>query len=354
MQIIGDYYEVNKSQKHDAVLVVTPDHKVSIKASNKPSNLMYQNVDFTDVEISSRLAHTPRVVTFPDGSVFETSENDEIDQWLKGNDLKNSLGWIHYLESRLAYVFLTLVFVVIFSWGFIQFGVPSIADATAKILPNEVNQYLGKGTLTLLDESYFASSELSEARQSELLSKFNRYTNDYESLNIKVVFRHGGKVGANAFALPDGHVVFTDEMVELSKEDEELIAILGHEIGHLDRRHLLRRVIQDSLLASLVVLITGDISYASTAVIAVPALLLELAYSRQFEEEADEFALAFLNKHKIPAEHFAHIMTRLSENDELKDTDHDHGLSGNTVTEYLSSHPVTKERIKPFLIEPAI
>ena len=46
-------------------------------------------------------------------------------------------------------------------------------------------------------------------------------------------FRHGGYIDANAFALPSGIIVMTDELVELAKSDDELISVLAHEIGHV-------------------------------------------------------------------------------------------------------------------------
>ncbi len=52
---------------------------------------------------------------------------------------------------------------------------------------------------------------------------------------------NGRAVGANAFALPSGIVVMTDELVELAKTDDELVAVLAHEIGHVRGRHALRQ-----------------------------------------------------------------------------------------------------------------
>jgi len=353
MQIKGDYYEANKSQRHEVLFYIETDNRVAIKPLHVKHKNIFQNADIKEIEISPRIGQTPRSITFSDGAIFETLENDLIDQWLKQKGSHNSLAWIHNLESKLIYVITTLVFVGVFSWAFIQFGVPSIASATAKVLPIEINQQLGQGTLTLLDKSYFSPSELSASRQTQLLTQFNQYIKDYPDLNIDVVFRRGGDIGANAFALPNGQIVFTDEMVKLSEDDLELVAIFGHEIGHLEHRHLLRRLIQDSLLTSLVVLLTGDISYASTVIIALPVLLLELSYSRGFEVEADQFALEFLTKNNIEPNHFAHIMTRLSKQHENKDEAEKKNKEASVydgVSNYLSTHPVTQERIKPFLI----
>ena len=185
MQIEGDYFSANQSQRQKALLFVTTDNRVSVKSE---FNLLLQNVDVGDIDISPRLGNTPRMLSFIDGAIFETPDNNQIDQWLNSNNVRNPLGWIYKLESRFSYVLATLVFVVVFSWGFIQYGVPSIADSVAKVLPIEVNQYLGKGSLALLDKGYFSESKLSTQRQTQLLSKFDRYAEGYEDLNLNVVF----------------------------------------------------------------------------------------------------------------------------------------------------------------------
>ena len=117
--------------------------------------------------------------------------------------------------------------------------------------------------------------------------------------------------GANALTLPNGTIVFTDEMVNLAVNDHELVAILGHEIGHVVHRHILRRIIQDSTITILILFITGDVSSASSVVLALPSILLDLSYSREFEIEADDFAFDFFINNNLEPEYFAQIMRRL-------------------------------------------
>jgi Zn-dependent protease with chaperone function len=50
---------------------------------------------------------------------------------------------------------------------------------------------------------------------------------------------------ANAFALPNGRVVVTDELVELLKNDSDALrAVLLHEIGHVQHHHSIRLAAQ--------------------------------------------------------------------------------------------------------------
>ena len=130
---------------------------------------------------------------------------------------------------------------------------------------------------------------------------------------LTVLFRKGGRVGPNAFALPDGTILFTDEMVRLADHDDELVAVLAHEIGHVVHRHGLRAVIQDSLLGFALLAITGDATGSSELFLGLPVLLTQLAYSRTFEREADNYALDYLRAHNIPPIHFAHLMRRIEQ-----------------------------------------
>ena len=249
---------------------------------------------------------------------------------------------------------------------------PALASTVAEVLPQQASEHLGDGTLRLLDETFFESSTLSQQRQEKLTALFQQYTDVDADYAVNILFRKGGKrLGANAMALPDGTVIFTDELVTLAEDDRELVAIFGHEIGHLAHKHSLRRVVQDSLLTLVWVLISGDASSASSVAVAMPALLLELAYSREFEREADDFAYQFMVRHQLEPRYFAAIMSRLdaqlnasasktssteepssTEDKNLNTKDENEQVFDSNITSYLSTHPANEQRIKRFLNSP--
>lgn len=352
--IEGFFYCANSSQQQAATLIVSDEGQVSvIIAEQVPES--HEIILFRDLNISSRLGNTPRYLEFINGDRFETGDNDQIDALQKQHEQARGYRLLHVLESRFSIVLLATVVTVLFVAVFVKYGVPATASSIAQLLPESTSQYLGQGTLNILDEAVFDESELPAARQQKLIELFDGYSQSYPRYPVKVLFRKSDKIGANAMALPDGHIIFTDAMVELAQRDEELVAIFGHEVGHVVHRHLLRRVIQDSILTMLLVLITGDVSSASSVVIAVPGLLLELSYSRDFEREADDFAYQFLIDHQLAPKHFASIMQRLesSHSDQGSDSDREqksHRQGDEDYdTSYLSSHPATQERIQRFL-----
>ncbi len=162
--------------------------------------------------------------------------------------------------------------------------------------------------------------------------------NTQDEHHYQLLFRKG--VGANAFALPSGHIVVTDELIEVAEHDDEVLSVLAHEIGHVVHEHGLRSVLQSSAVALLLTAVTGDIGSASGFAAAMPIILLETNYSRKFELEADRYALDYMQTHNIDTKHFASILQKITGQDEAHEDD---------AFSYLSTHPATRERIQPFL-----
>lgn len=362
MLIDGKFYRNASSSSQLVQLHVDASGFATLKLSNADDRAIPPCCPFTELDISPRLGNTPRYIVFKNGDQFETMDNASVDKLLVSYQRSKVNRLLYQLESRILIVMIAAVLVVVFVWGFSKYGVPVIASYIAGALPAESSQYLGQGAIDIMDKTVFKPSELPSDRKQALTSLFHSYAEAYSDYSFQFSFRKGGNIGANAMALPDGHIIFTDEMVALAEDDNELLAILGHEIGHVVHRHLLRRVIQDSMLTVVLVMITGDVSSASSAVIAMPSILLELAFSREFEREADDFAYEFLIANNIQPVYFADIMQRLTLSQKELAANTKSGVKGRddkdeTLEEflpYLSTHPAMKQRIQRFKVQTAI
>ncbi|HEA26019.1 MAG TPA: M48 family metallopeptidase, partial [Ectothiorhodospiraceae bacterium] len=246
-----------------------------------------------------------------------------------------------------------LIVVLAFSWGMLKYGVPMGAKAIAYTLPQNIMQSATETTLKLLDDHYLEPSELDEAEKQRIAERFNLMSQQVEQgFNYQLQFRKGGEMlGANAFALPSGTIVMTDELVAIANNDEELLAVLAHELGHVVHRHSLRQVLQNSAISLVITYATGDIS---SLIVALPVLFVQLGYSRDFEHEADQFAYDFMQQQGIPLPGFANILEGLETahlaRREKKEQDEKSDGSTTVVDifEYLSTHPSTEERVKRF------
>jgi len=355
IRIKGNFFDGRTSRQSEAVLIAYRDGVVEIGGESSAPKCRLDQLN-----ISDRVGNIPRGIYLPDGGKFETTDNDAVDALLEQFNSHRGARFLHKLESRKRYILAALVVVVFSTWGIVRFGIPALASSVAYNLPASTSSYIAGGTLEILDQRFFKPTALNAAAQKRLQNRFETMLNgiDDQGFQFKLIFRKGGWIGANAFALPSGVIVMTDELVGLSKDDNELIAILAHEIGHVLHRHSLRNVIQSSVFAMLVIAITGDVSTSSTLVTALPTLLVEARYSQAFEKEADAYSLEYMKNHNIRPIHFRNIMLRLEQyqhdvqrgrgKDKSGKKDREIGEDEDNWVGYFSSHPPTRERIKAF------
>jgi Zn-dependent protease with chaperone function len=281
------------------------------------------------------------------GAVFESADQSALAALARRAGGRSAGGWLHRLETSYRLILASAVVVVLFIVGGLVYGVPWVSKQIAYAVPVELEHYLGDQSLDTLDRLWTRPSDLPEARQQAVHAAFAPHlaalSERYPAHRLRVELRASERIGANALALPAGIIVFSDDLVNLAEDDDELVAILAHEAGHAVHRHSLRGIVQGSLALWLIMSITGDITAASDLTSSLPALLANLSYGRDMEREADAFALQYLLEEGIDPMHFAHIMGRLEASHGLQSSE-----EGGGFKDFLSTHPPTPERIRLF------
>ena len=116
---------------------------------------------------------------------------------------------------------------------------------------------------------------------------------DEINYQIKIVEREG----PNAFALPGGFIYLTADLLDYVHSDDELAAVIAHEMGHIIHQHSIKQL-QDKqkfkLVELLTLLVTGDSTLGILSELASITILN--SYRREYEEEADLTALELLHK----------------------------------------------------------
>jgi beta-barrel assembly-enhancing protease len=136
----------------------------------------------------------------------------------------------------------------------------------------------------------------------------------------------------NAFTIPGGNIYVFSGLIKAAETPEEVAAVLAHEIGHAEKRHVVSKLIKElSITAIIAVLSGGD-----------PSMLTQIlkdvvsnTFSREQEIEADQFALELLEKATISPKNLGRFFERLNE----KNLDYDENL------ELLMTHPHNDKRI---------
>ena len=341
--IHGKWFDGRSSNQVNAVLKVYENDSWVICRSD--TNEVISKGNSCTWKVSARLANTPRHLSFSDNCSFETSDNDGVDTLLKKLRRSHWSLWVHFLESRMRYVLVAVVLFGVMVYAGVRYGIPAAANLIAFNLPEVVLDKAGEQTADILDRVVFQDSDLSSDKEQKVRRIFQPIIDKHPDLSLRVSFRMGGKLGPYAFALPNGHIVFTDEIVALSKDNNELLAVFVHEIGHVTHRHGIRLLIQDSIMSYAILALTGDASGVSELFLGLPVFLTEMGYSREFEIEADIYALNYMRSHGIPPHHFANILSRMSTSFEAEG---DSGVKSTKWTNYLSTHPTTEDRIKLF------
>lgn len=143
----------------------------------------------------------------------------------------------------------------------------------------------------------------------------------------------------NAFALPGGPVIITRGIFLTLEDEDELAGILGHEIGHIERRHH-ARFVEKQLAMNLILQIgaiflpqnlSGEILFQLGK---VSAGLLSLKFSRDQEREADESAFRLLVASNYSPDGMLRVFERFKK------------MERNRPPEWLSTHPLPETRIK--------
>ena len=330
------FFDGRTSAPREATLTITPDRSVVVAIVGIESRRVH---DLTDVRIPSRIADTPRHLLLPDGAVCEVRDNDSLDT-MRARAERDPLPagrrferLLHALDSTWRGAAAALAATAALLYSFTQWGAPMVAGVVVAATPPEVEAVIGANVLTLFDQfNIIEPSELDPNRRNELLAAFTEMKEDTGVTDTELRFYSGRRLGANAFALPGGTVVVTDELVELAEHDEEIIAVLAHELGHVEGRHVMRRLAQTSSMLVVWTAFTGDVSVAGLSIFA-PDRLLAQSYSRNFERDADRFAFDYLGQAGIPPTRLGDILRRLERMS---------GTAGMPV--WSSSHPGAEER----------
>lgn len=148
----------------------------------------------------------------------------------------------------------------------------------------------------------------------------------------------------DAFALPGGHVVVARGLLNLMQSEDELAALLGHEIAHVDRRHCVERLQYELAARKLGLSLPYEIA-------SLPIAVFHAGYNKELELEADRVGIGFAVAEGYSADGAIHLFSRFQEmfgNTQARAPTPAKEISGivlGSLGEYLRSHPPAPERI---------
>ncbi len=223
-------------------------------------------------------------------------------------------------------------------------NLPNLGDESATVLSPQMERRIGEGYYRELrrDADFLDDPEVTYYVQdlgNRLIAASPDTTLDVEFFMVK-------DPSINAFAMIGGYIGVNSGLLLAAQSESEVASVLGHELGHLIQKHLARSVSADkkismaTLALALACLLAAHSNSQLTqgcAIVgsAVP-VAQQLAYSRDFEREADRVGFDILQKGGFDVSAMPLFFERLQRAGRIYESN---------APVYVRTHPLTTERI---------
>ena len=330
MRVRGRLYEPGSSERVDAILACEQGRFHLIGADDTAG---------IDVEIrgaSERLAGVPQTLTLSTGQRFVPSE--ELPRGFLGAADSRLSRWTDWLERFSPARAAVLIAVLALGILGLRATVPIAADLAVVLVPHRAEAFIGRQAFGELDSVVFSPSRLAEPRRARIEAAAQALARQGGVDPIpELHFRDARLIGANAFAFPGGPIVITDDLVRVLEDDDRLLAVLAHEMAHVEERHGLRQVLRVGGMFVIASLVLGGDDSLLEELASIAVSTISAGYSRDFERDADAFAGRLLENTGRSASDLADALQSLLD---------DCGAVCRGDAGWLSTHPGIESRIQ--------
>lgn len=207
--------------------------------------------------------------------------------------------------------------------------IPSLAEFIATKVPASYEVELGEGIYNQMSEDFDIDEEKTMAANEffQALNIKSKYPIQITVVNSPI---------KNAFALPGGHIVVYDEILQSMNSEDEFVALLSHEYSHVALKHTTRALFRSLGTYMVLSIVLSDINGIMGVLIENAHNVKSLSYTRTLEEEADNNGLKIMLQAGANPQGMVNLFKHLKEPNE----------GSIEIPEFLSTHPMLDERIK--------
>jgi predicted Zn-dependent protease len=211
----------------------------------------------------------------------------------------------------------------------VWFGLPLLAKPAAALIPHAMEEKIGETVIdTLIGTTETCETDAGKFALERLVNRLWTGLDHPVEFDVRIV----RSPMMNALAAPGGHILVFSELLEQAGSPEELAGVLAHEIGHVVHRHSMQALVRHFALSMVVKTVSGNDWGLGSAT----QLLVQFAYSRDAEAEADSTAIAIMDRARLRTDGLAHFFERVDQREKK---------SVMATWRYISTHPPTGERI---------
>ncbi|GLX79775.1 peptidase M48 [Thalassotalea insulae] len=332
--IRGVYYAPRSSKSQNIKIDIVNEQAIVADEVNEQKVAV---IPLSEITLTPALGAIPREFMLENGAKVMLFAEQDISP-LQHN-IRPIDGLLHYLEQHRKVWLISLILIPICFYALSAYAIPAFAQSVVSWLPEEVKYEIDKQSMLVLDKSMLAPSQLSLNTKARISEQWNNLIPQINTQHqqFKLLFRSGKSFGANAFGLPGGTVVISDQLVDLlAQTPDAVLAVLLHEIGHVEYNHGLQLATESIATSLLLTYFLGDLNELAEYFSGAALTLIQNNFSRELERAADDYATTKLLELGISPQAFAVAMSKLAKNSPEKD---------DLLLHYLSSHPLVEERI---------
>lgn len=221
-----------------------------------------------------------------------------------------------------------LIIAVVF-FAFWLFG--ALVNGLVWLIPPSVERQLGTFTVPVFEQ--MAEPSAAQDSLNQLLDRLEanlppeqQQDHDYQVLYIP-------DATVNAIAIPGDRVIIYRGLLAQTESENELMMVLGHELGHFANRDHLRRLSRGLVLQLLIAVFFGDTGGLQDVAISGLSSISNAQFSQGQELQADEFGLNLLQQTYGHVAGATDFFKRLSQQE------------GANI-DFLATHPNSNKRVQ--------
>ena len=205
-----------------------------------------------------------------------------------------------------------------------------LVDSLVWLIPPSVEQQLGSLVVPVYER--LAKPTPAQDTLNQLLNRLetNLPSQQRQQRDYQVLYVPDSTV--NALAIPGDRIIIYSGLVDQVKSENELMMVLGHELGHFTHRDHLRSLGRQLLFQVAIASILGDSSWIQSVATSSIVALSRSQYSQLQESQADELGLTLLQQTYGHVAGATDFFEQLSKQQDLK-------------IEFLSTHPAPSRRV---------
>lgn len=224
--------------------------------------------------------------------------------------------------SKITAIAVCLLGLIVLAYFYV---LPPVAEKSATLLPESFDNKIGN----LFMDSFSNENDI-DTTKTKYLEQFAAELNLKNKKPLRFTVVKSNEI--NAFALPNGQIVVFSAILKNMESSDELVALLGHEVSHVNYRHSTKMLCRNLAGYMLVSLLFSDVNGIMAVLADNAQQLHSLSYSRSFEQEADEQGLKILMDNKVNPKGMVKLFEQLEKESKF------------SIPKIISSHPLTNER----------